>query len=102
MTCSLLAPRARRALDRGELTFLPRSPSSSLFTTAEFLAYCGLPSTPPMNVYRSGLIHSDILQLIAAPERGDYRMTKRMLKDAIAGGKSASLPVGIKTRARSQ
>ncbi|ORY91586.1 hypothetical protein BCR35DRAFT_70972 [Leucosporidium creatinivorum] len=73
-----------------------------LFTTADLLAYCGLPSTPPMNVYRSVLVHTDILQLIAAPERGDYRMTKRALKDAITGGKSASLPVGIKTRTRSQ
>lgn len=70
--------------------------------TKDFLENVGVPAAHPTQVYQSPLLHVDILSLLVAPERGDYKKMRRGLKDAIVAGRSFSVEVGIKARRRSQ
>ncbi|KAI5475679.1 hypothetical protein MNV49_001054 [Pseudohyphozyma bogoriensis] len=71
-----------------------------LFLTSEFLAFCGLSHISTSDIYRSPLIHSDLLGLIAAPQGEDPKVHRRKIKDAVARGISLSLAVDIKMQSR--
>lgn len=69
-----------------------------IFVTKAFLQFCGFPAATPADVFRSPLLHTDILDSITAPERVDHKTLRRTLKDAIADSKVLSIAVGIRAQ----
>ncbi|KAL8276723.1 hypothetical protein RQP46_010902 [Phenoliferia psychrophenolica] len=72
-----------------------------IFVTRDFLKYCDLPHESPSDVYRSSILHTDILDSITAIDAGaDFKTLRAAIKEAIAMAKPLSLAVRILSQKR--
>ena len=55
-----------------------------------------LPHDTPSDIYRSPLIHADVLACLSSADRKDFTSLRRDLKQAIRDGASISRRIGFK------